>query len=319
MPECDGLSMNITVILCTYNRFQSLANTLGCVALSTLPESVEWEVLVVDNNSNDQTREVVEGFCDKYPGRFRYLFEPLQGLSIARNAGIREAEGNVLAFIDDDVTVESTWLQNLTEPLHGSEWVGIGGRVLPEGTYSRPPWLGLEERYSLAPLAVFDLGAEARELTEPPFGANMAYRKEMFQKYGGFRTDLGRCAHSLLSNEDTEFGDRLIAGGERLRYEPSAVVYHPVPNNRLQKEYFLTWWFDKARADIRQFGIPYDTRWFVTGIPLYMFRRLAVWIVRWMVAVEPSRRFSNKIKAWTVAGQILECYRQPRGHGSNAA
>jgi glucosyl-dolichyl phosphate glucuronosyltransferase len=310
--------VNITVILCTYNRCQSLAKALSGVAVSTLPKSIEWEVLVVDNNSKDQTREVVEDFCHKYPGRFRYLFEPIQGLSHARNAGIREAEGHVLAFIDDDVTVESTWLQNLTASVYRREWVGIGGRILPERPFSRPPWLRIEERYALAPLAIFDLGAEARELTEPPFGANMAYRKEMFQKYGGFRTDLGRCGDSMLSNEDTEFGHRLIAGGERLRYEPSAVVHHPVSEDRLRKKYFLTWWFDKARADIRQSGIPSDTRWFVAGIPLYLFRRLAVWIIRWMVAVEPSRRFSNKIKTWTVAGQILECYRRPRGRGSNA-
>ena len=81
---------------------------------------------------------------------------------------------------------------------------------------------------------------------------------------------------------------------------------------------FLAWWFDKARADIRQSATPSDTRWFVAGIPVYLFRRLAVWVVRWIAAVEPSRRFSNKIKVWTVAGQILECYRQLRGRGSNA-
>jgi len=305
--------MNITIILCTYNRCETLSKALASIAVSNVPESIQWEVLVVDNNSKDQTREVVESFCHNYPGRFRYLFEPHQGLSYARNAGVREAEGRILAFIDDDVTVESSWLENLVASLYRSEWSGCGGRVLPQGTFSRPSWLGLEGRYALAPLAIFDLGPEARELREPPFGANMAYRKEMFQKYGSFRTDLGRCADSMISNEDTEFGHRLIAGGEKLRYEPSAVVYHPVPNNRLQREYFLEWWFNKARSDIRQLGVPSSTRCFVVGIPLYLFRRLVVWTVRWIGAIEPSRRFSNKIKTWTVAGQILECYRHPRG------
>ena len=308
--------MKVTVILCTYNRCSSLATTLDSLAGQKLPHSVEWEVLVVDNNSNDRTREVVEKFIQTHSVRFRYLFEPVQGLSYARNAGIREAEGNVLAFVDDDVTVESTWLQNLTVPLHMSQWGGIGGRILPARTFSPPPWLGLKERYALAPLAIFDLGADARQLTEPPFGANMAYRKEMFQKHGNFRTDLGRCGDSMLSNEDTEFGYRLLSAGERLSYEPSAVAYHFISENRVQKKYFLRWWFDKARADVRQFGIPSDTRWFVVGIPLYLFRRLAVWSVRWIAAVDPSLRFSNKIKTWSVVGQILECYRQPRGHGN---
>jgi glycosyltransferase involved in cell wall biosynthesis len=311
--------MNITVILCTYNRCAILSKALASVAVSNVPESIQWEVLVVDNNSKDQTRDVVEDFCRKYPGRFRYLFESQQGLSHARNAGIREARGQILAFMDDDVTVESTWLQNLTSPFPTGVWNGIGGRVLPQGAFSPPPWLDIKERYALAPLAIFDLGADAQELGEPPFGANMTYRKEMFQKYGGFRADLGRCGDSMLSNEDTEFGWRLIAGGERLRYEASAVVYHPVFNSRLNKSYFLTWWFNKARADIRQRGIPSETRWFVAGIPLYLFRRLMVWTVRWMASIETPRRFSNKIKTWIVAGKILECYWRSQRRNNGAA
>jgi glucosyl-dolichyl phosphate glucuronosyltransferase len=311
--------MNITVILCTYNRCQSLAKALGGVAASTLPKSIEWEVLVVDNNSADRTRQVVEDYCRLYPGQFRYLFEPKPGKSHALEAGIQEARGDILAFMDDDVAVEPAWLQNLTAGLHNGQWAGAGGRILPEQTFSPPRWLPLQERYALAPLALFDLGPQAGALTEPPFGTNMAFQKKVFEKYDGFRTDLGPRPGSEIRNEDTEFGHRLLAAGERLRYEPSAVVYHPVPDNRLQKKYFLAWWFDKARADILQFGIPSETRWFVAGIPLYLFRRLAVWTVRWMAAVQPSRRFSNKIKAWTVAGQILECYRQPRRRGSDGA
>ncbi len=82
-------AMDITVVLCTYNRSKYLATALNSAAALVLPESVEWEILVVDNNSNDSTREVVADFCDRFPSRFRYLFEPQQGKSIALNAGIR--------------------------------------------------------------------------------------------------------------------------------------------------------------------------------------------------------------------------------------
>ncbi|MGC2247271.1 MAG: glycosyltransferase, partial [Terriglobales bacterium] len=85
--------MRIALILCTYNRCEFLAKALDSIAASILPESVEWEVFVVDNNSSDQTREVVEGFCHRYPERFRYVIERQQGLSSARNAGIRESQG----------------------------------------------------------------------------------------------------------------------------------------------------------------------------------------------------------------------------------
>jgi glycosyltransferase involved in cell wall biosynthesis len=283
---------------------------LASVALSCLPESVTWEVLVVDNNSRDQTHEVVADFCGRYPGRFRYLLESQPGKSYALNRGIAEAQGEVLAFLDDDVTVEPMWLQKLTAGLLKGEWTGCGGRILPEWSCPPPRWLPDGGQHPLAPLAVFDLGLAAGLLAEPPFGTNMAFRKVLFAKYGGFRTDLGPRPGSEIRSEDTEFGGRLLAAGERLWYEPSAIVYHPVPQNRLRKEYFLAWWFDKARADIRASGLPANTGLVIAGIPLHLFRRLGVWTARWMLAVGSSRRFSCKLKMWLVAGQILECYRQ---------
>lgn len=160
--------LKVTVVLCTYNRCRSLAKTLESVAQSIVPESVQWEVLVVDNNSRDQTREVVEDFSSRYPGRFRYHFEPRQGKSHALNAGIREAQGEVLAFTDDDVTVESTWLQHLTANLLPSGWVGSGGRILPDRSFTEPSWFPFEQRYANAPLAMFDLGPDPEDLLKRP-------------------------------------------------------------------------------------------------------------------------------------------------------
>jgi glycosyltransferase involved in cell wall biosynthesis len=304
--------MNITVVVCTYNRCESLAKTLNSTIALKLPESVEWEILVVDNNSSDQTRQIVSDFERRCPSRFRYVFEPQQGLCHARNAAIREARGDIVAFTDDDVNVEPTWLQNLTAILHDGPFVGAGGRILPEHAFSVPRWLPVQERYALAPLAMFDVGLEAGPLAEPPFGANMAFRKEVFETHGLFRADLGRCGNSLLSNEDTEFGRRLLDAGERLWYEPSAVVFHPVTDSRLRKGYFLAWRFGKGRADIRQFGIRPNTKHRCWGIPLYLFRNLAVWTVRWMISVNPSMRFSCKLTVWGKAGEIVECWQSSK-------
>jgi glycosyltransferase involved in cell wall biosynthesis len=302
--------MNITVILCTYNRCESLVRALDSVALSRLPASIAWEVLVVDNNSRDQTSTVVAEFCARYPGRFRYTFESRPGKSYALNKGIAEAQGVVLAFMDDDVKVNPTWLQNVTAPLFEGEWAGCGGPILPEWSCTPPRWLPDRGRYPLAPLALFDLGPEAGRLMESPFGTNMAFSRTMFTKYGGFRTDLGPQPGSEIRGEDSEFGNRLLAAGELLWYAPSAVVYHPVPEHRLRKEYFLTWWFDKGRATIKTDGIPGGTKWVLAGVPLRLLRRFAVWTARWMVASRPSRRFSNKLSVWSIAGQIAECYHQ---------
>lgn len=302
--------MNITVILCTYNRCQSLSRALESVAVSLLPASVEWEVLVVDNNSSDQTREVVDNFSSKYPNRFRYMFEAKQGKSHALNAGIRAARGDLLAFMDDDVTVDPKWLTNLAAPLNEGTWAGAGGRILPEQTSVLPNWLTLEGRYVLGPLVIFDLGPKRAQLTEAPFGTNMAYQKKLFEKYGGFRTDLGPQPDSEIRGEDSEFGFRLLAEGERLCYEPSAVVYHSIPENRLRKEYFLAWWFDKGRSEFLTAGVSPETKWFVAGIPLIWFRRLAMGTLRWMVASGASQRFSARLNISFFAGLITESYRQ---------
>jgi len=293
-----------------------LERALSSVAASTPPKSIEWEVLVVDNNSPDRTRDVVEDFCRRYPGRFRYLLERQQGKSYALNAGIPEARGEVLAFMDDDVTVESTWLQNLTAGLRSGEWAGAGGRILPQWPCAPPSWLPEKEWFGMAPLVMFDRGPEAGPLADPPFGTNMAFHRRVFEKYGTFRTDLGPGLNGKVrNNEDTEFGRRLLEAGERLKYEPTAVVHHSVPQDRLRRDYFLTWWFNKGRADVREAGVAADTKWFVSGIPLYLFRRLAVGILRWLVALDPSRRFSYRLAVWLTAGTMVESYRQSREVG----
>jgi len=290
-----------------------LATALESVASSAVPSSIQWDVLVVDNNSKDQTRGVVEGFRRRFPGRFSYVFEPKQGKSYALNTGIRQATGDVIAFIDDDVEANPHWLYNLTAPLSCGEWAGAGGRILPEAGFVPQRWMDGRSRNGLAPLAIFDLGIEAGELKEAPFGTSMAFRKEIFVKYGDFRTDLGpQPGTGIRNNEDSEFGSRLLAAGEHLWYEPSAVVYHAIPLKRTNRKYFQTWWFNKGRADVRESGIPKDARWFIVGVPLYLLRRFVMWTLRWMVSVHQPKRFSCNLQVRWLAGVILESYKQAR-------
>jgi len=305
--------MNITVIVCTYNRCRSLVRALDSLAVSVLSETIKWEVLVVDNNSSDQTRAMVEDFCRRYPGRFRYLFEPQQGKSHALNAGIREASGDILAFVDDDVMVEPIWLQNLTSVLDDSQWAGSGGRILPARGFDPPRWLAIDGPYNLlgALCAYCDPGDVPGELKDPPFGANMAFRKEMFERYGHFRTDLGPFPTSKLGFEDTEFGRRLMAGGERLCYAPSAVVYHEVPENRVRKEFFLEWWFDFGRGSVR--GAEKGTG---TWEILKILGRTLLTALQWLVTLNSKSRFYRKCRIWYGAGKIVEIYQQARSGNS---
>lgn len=279
-----------------------------------MPSSIEWEILVVDNNSKDETRKVVEQFSFLDSKRYRYIFEPRQGKSFALNRGVHEASGDVLAFIDDDITVEPNWLFELTNRLTDSRWAGTGGRVYLPNNFSIPSWIAPEGNHSLLSiLANFDLGPDVQVLSTPPIGNNMAFRKEVFVKHGLFRTDLGPQPGSEIRHEDTEFGSRVMSGGETILYVPTAVVRHAVEERRLEKRYFLAYHFDYGRALIRERGnrgkmgiIP---RSFISLLDrsLKMLPKKTWW---WIRETDPQKRFFNKCHAWAMAGQVVELYRR---------
>jgi GT2 family glycosyltransferase len=309
--------MNTTVILCTYNRCASLKTALDSVVSQVLPQSVEWELLVVDNNSTDATREVIQDYTSRHPGLVRYVFEGRQGKSNALNRGIQEAKGKLLAFVDDDVVAEPDWLQNLIAPLHDAELAGVGGRIVAPADFAPPRWLALEGPYSLAGvLALYDKGRAGAELKEPPFGTNMAFRKDVFDKLGLFHPDIGPRPGSEIRGEDTEFGRRVLAAGERLWYAPSAVIRHPVPESRLRKEYFLRFMYDQGRASIREngssarvWGMP---RLYFT-LPKIILTVLPGRAASWVLAFDPLRRFQRKTMVWMALGQIAEIQRFIKG------
>jgi len=301
----------ISVILCTYNRCETLGKALESVASCEMPDSTSWEILVVDNNSKDRTKSVVDEYSARFPGRFRYVFESKQGLSNARNAGIAAAEGRAIAFTDDDVTVNPHWLENLTRPLMDGRCSGVAGRILL-GDFHPPSWLAIGGSMSLGgSLVQFDLGDEEVPLDRAPFGACMAFHRDVFEKFGGFRTDLGRSGKNLIGNEDTEFGMRLILGGLSLLYVPSAVVYHPVLEERLTKKYFRSYWYSYGRALVRQKA---ERHSFVKVPKVYIneFRRR----YRWMRGEDRNwykkaqGRFFCEVHALMALGQIVEGWRQ---------
>ncbi len=211
---------------------------------------------------------------------------------------------------------EPTWLQNLTASLHDGEWAGAGGRIRTDPEFKPPRWLAVEGKYSMSgALVIFDRGDKPGLLDWAPYGANMAFRKEMFERYGGYRTDLGPGPGSLFRCEDTEFGQRVMSAGERLRYEPSAVVYHPVPDGRRSKKYFLDWWFNFGREAVwieSQSASNGGARRMLWGIVREATTTLPKLSVRWMTTFRPDRRFYYKVVFWRTVGKITEYYRLAR-------
>ena len=159
----------------------------------------------------------------------------------------------------------------------------------------------------------FDLGEEPCELKTPPFGANMALKKTVFQKYGLFRTDLGPTAGTLRRGEDTELCRRLITPGESLVYAPEAIVYHPVAEERMRKRYFESWYFNYGRSSVRVDGIPASSiRCF--GLPRYLLRSLVEFFLKWIGTLNSQRRFYYKLQLFRVAGEITEACRLSLTH-----
>lgn len=290
---------------------------LRSVIASEVDDSLDWELLVIDNNSNDDTRKVVNEFAQSRPDLVRYEFEGTPGKSNALNTGIKSAKGEIIVFVDDDVVVETNWLQNLVAPLKDPKWSGVGGRTVPMQLGEIPDWVSLSGPYSQAGVlaAAFDAGNNECELRIAPYGANMAYRKRVFEDYGGFRKDLGPSPDPDIPRhtEDIEFGQRVLAGGERIVYQPTAVVRHPISPDRLKRSYLLKWWFDYGRATSRVVGRKPN----VLGIPRHLISipKMAVTMlvptaVRWMVTLDKQKKVFLQCWMWATAGQMLEIHRQ---------
>jgi glycosyltransferase involved in cell wall biosynthesis len=295
--------LHLSVILCTYNRAEPLRKALNSLAAATVPDGMEWELLVVDNNSTDHTRSVVE----EGPPRVnaKYLFERRQGKSWALNTGIAASRGRVLAFTDDDVEFDAGWLRNILAPFDGTDVVGVGGKIESVWDGPAPRWWRPEgDRRLFGAIVHFDLGPTPVDLSSPPFGANMAFRRDVFDRIGGFRTDLGPAGDTLLRSEDTELATRAMTCG-RVVYAPDAVVFHPIMPVRLHKSYVRRWYFGFGRSMARVEGrSPSWATWF--GVPRYLCRQFASSALKAVLGRFSRDAFYFELAAVQTAGAAYE-------------
>lgn len=231
----------ISIVIPTYNRHAHLTLAVK----SVLPQAVEYgaEILIVDNNSSDETRQTVSGLTTSHPHTVRYVFEPLQGNSYARNTGIQQSQGEIVAFIDDDVVVANDWLEVLIAALDERPEVSfVGGKVLPLWSEQPPEWLTIEH---WAPLAILDYGSQELPISsETPLGlltANIAFRRAMFDEVGMFLPSLQRVKNEIGSMEDHEFLLRALRQGKKGVYLPNMIASARVEPERLTKSYHRRW------------------------------------------------------------------------------
>jgi len=281
--------MEFSIIIPTYNRADELRETIHSIA--TLNVHRDWELLVVDNNSPDDTRAVVEAEMASFPATLRYLFEPEQGRYAALNTGIRAATGRIIATTDDDARVEPDWLTRAAAALEALGCDYVGGKVLPIWKGSRPDWLPHRPGPHWAVLALQDHGEKSREFGVNglpwPLGINTATRREAFDRTDLFDNRLGRKAGTLRNQAQREWHLRARAAGLRGFYVPDMVVHHVVEADRLKKQYFRRWyyWHGISRAILfTKLGVDMDAPDSsqldfskvpqIAGVPRYMFRTL---------------------------------------------
>lgn len=230
----------ISVIICTYNRDKYIYNVLKSLAQGTLSCS-EYEIVLVDNNCTDRTREEVERFCADFPDvTLRYFVETRQGLSNARNRGITESKGDILVYVDDDATVNDGYLSCYRDWFAAHPEIdAAGGPIIPHyETGAEPAWMTYFIKRLLTGYLYFGEKPGPFPGENYPGGGNAAYRKSVFDKVGLYNTELGRNGDSLAGGEEKDIFNKMKKEGMKFAYLPGAILYHSIPAYKLEPDYF---------------------------------------------------------------------------------
>ena len=289
----------ITVIMATYNRCESLKEALLSLINQECDGSFDYEIIVVDNNSKDQTKMVLEYFISSQRPKIRYVFEPLQGKSYAMNNAIGLARGEILAFTDDDVIADSKWLLNIKRCFEEHQCDGLGGRILPDYPPGRSyQWVKDNVDILMGAIVSYDYGEEIKAYTKPLyefFGANFAFRKKIFEECGLFRTDLGVGGPYL--GEDTEYVNRLEKKNKKLYYCGKALIWHPVDIKRLRLGFIARWnmTLGRYRVFTSEYKALPDGLVYYFGVPQYLILEMFKTLGGLMANILNKREF---LKHW---------------------
>lgn len=300
------LVMKLDVIVPTYNRQELLQRTLDSLAAAEAPHGLEVQVTIVDNNSKDGTRQTVEGRMSEFEGRLHYVFEDRQGRSHALNAGIKSTTGSLIGMIDDDEEIDRGWYRCVFEAFAGGNVDFIGGPYMPRWGAERPSWLPTDYR---AVIGWIDCGDEVlpydKDFSGILMGGNAVLTRAIIEKVGLYSTALGRSGERLLSGEDQDMYERLLAVGGRGFYRPDLIIYHYIPPERLTKRYYRQWafWRSVSMGVIdREKQAPVS---YLGGIPRHLYGRAARAMLRkarGLLKSDPAQSFSDELAVWDLAG-----------------
>jgi glucosyl-dolichyl phosphate glucuronosyltransferase len=304
--------MSITVVICTRNRKASLLDTLATVAPQQAP--IAWDVLVVDNGSEDGTAREVIQVAERFPVRLTVVPEPRQGLSFARNRALEDAEGEFVVFLDDDVNCLPGWLAAHARAQGDPDVAATGGRIEPLLPADTLPWLRqLLMSENGGPASRYDLGEDPLEFRHQrhvplPCGANFGLRRKLARTLGGFKVELG-WGRRMIPGEESELLARVLASGGLIRYVPDARVQHRIQSARSTPEYYRRWYRGHGRATVRARppeDVPRRLVRIAQELPKILLWSAREQIRRWRSLLDPLSYGEAVRKGAKAQGRLLE-------------
>lgn len=231
--------MKFSIIFCTYNREKYIYNAMKSIAEQDF-STQDYEIVLINNNSTDRTESICAQFRVDYSNvNFNYFVETNQGLSYARNRGVKESRGDVLIFVDDDATVFDTYLSSISTFFDAHPQVrACGGPIVPVYEVDKPKWLSHYTEQLIGGALYYGDSIKPFKNGKYPGGGNSAFRKEIFEKYGLFNVDLGRKGTGLIGAEEKDLYDRLTRGHEVFYYLPQMGIHHYIPEKKLTEAHF---------------------------------------------------------------------------------
>lgn len=301
--------MNLTVVICTHNRAESLNKTLQSVLDAEPPLNLHLKLLVVANACSDQTSnslKELQSACkdSRRDLSFRWLEEPTPGKSRALNRALRLIDTDAAVFVDDDQRLDNRFFRAIEDGLATYPAINLFcGRLLPDWDGTEPSWVHDKGPYRIfpPPVTMYDIGDAARIAPIPgpmPGGGNLVFRTELLRRLGDFSTDLGPRGHDFRGGEDNEYLGRAFAIGESMQYLPHMVQYHKIDAARFQLRQLMRLSYERTRAGIL---IREDTQ---QGVPLYLWRKLLSHTTKALCSINQSRRRFFFVRSAAVLGEV---------------
>jgi glucosyl-dolichyl phosphate glucuronosyltransferase len=308
--------MDVSILIPTYNGRDVLARLLQSLRDAEPVEGFKWEIIVIDNNSPDDTKSVIESFRARGRLDLARVFEPEPGKTRALNRGLAEAAGTFVAFLDHDVVVAPDYLVALDKAIRTQPYNVFGGRVIPAWPSTPPAWIthGKRLQTSWGGVIAHDYGDDPLPYTTGmalPVGCNFICRRDLFDAVGQFNVELGPRPGAQIAGEETEILWRIQARGEAILYTPSIQVLHPVDPERLTKSYLRYRYFCDGRTVARI--NPHDPAMrTLFGVRRFLFRQLLQSAAQGLWAAcrgDAYTAFHFQLDVYYVLGSIYESRR----------